>query len=214
MASYLRTYGFDEVIEIYDTDATRTRLLSVLGNELRQIVDEESLVFIYFAGHGQTETLPGGAKRGYLIPSDAAANDVFATAISMETVRDLSNRLTAKHVLYAIDACYSGLALTRGLSIPRTSRDYLRKVTSLRAVQILTAGSEGEQAIEIGGQGLFTTYLLRAMEGEADLDDDGAVTAQEIGAYVRPQVSAASGHRQTPQFGTIEGSGDVVFLRR
>ena len=130
----------------------------------------------------------------------------------MDTVRDLSNRMTAKHVLYAIDACYSGLALTRGISIPKKTSGYLAKVTKMRAVQILAAGSEGEQAVEIGGQGLFTTYLLRALQGEADLDGDGAVTAREIGAYVRPQVTVASDARQTPQFGTIEGSGEVVFL--
>ena len=211
MAGYLRDAGFDPVIEIYDGEATRHRLLQVLGNELGQYVDANSMAFIYFAGHGDTETLPGGGKRGYLIPADADT-DAFATGISMETVRDLSNRMTAKHVLYAIDACYSGLALTRGISMPRTTNGYLRKVTKLRAVQILAAGSEGEQAIEIGGQGLFTTYLLRGMSGEADLDGDGAVTAREIAAYVRPQVTVASDARQTPQFGTIEGSGEVVFL--
>ena len=69
-------------------------------------------------------------------------------------------------------------------------------------------------AVEVGGQGLFTTYLLRALSGEADYDGDGAVTATEIGAFVKPQVTTASGNRQTPQFGTMEGSGEVVFLIR
>jgi hypothetical protein len=211
MAEYLRSSGFDQVIEIYDGEATRQRLLQVLGNELGEHVDPDSLALIYFAGHGQTETLPGGSKRGYLIPVDAD-DDVFASGISMETVRDLSNRMTAKHVLYAIDACYSGLALTRGIAIPQKTSGYLSKVTQMRAVQILAAGSEGEQAVEVGGQGLFTTYLLRALQGEADLDGDGAVTAREIANYVRPQVTVASDARQTPQFGTIEGAGEVVFL--
>jgi hypothetical protein len=213
VAQYLKGSGFDHVIEIYDGDATRQRLLQVLGNELGDYVGPDSMVFIYFAGHGDTETLPGGSKRGYLIPADAD-DDVFSTGISMDTVRDLSNRMTAKHVLYAIDACYSGLSLTRGISVPRKTSGYLQKVTQMRAVQILAAGSEGEPSIEVEGQGLFTTYLLRGIDGEADLDGDGAVTAREIGAYLRPQVTEASGARQTPQFGTIEGSGEVVFLKR
>ena len=212
MATFLRGEGFDPVFEIYDDDASRQRLLKLLGNELPAAVDSESLALIYFAGHGETETLPGGAKRGYLIPSDTDANDVFSTGISMETVRHLSKRMTAKHVLYAIDACYSGLALSRGIAVHSQGDDYLRKLTSLPAVQILTAGSEGEQAVEIGGQGLFTTYLLRGLQGEADLDGDGAVTATEVGAFLKPQVTRASGSRQTPQFGTIDGTGDVVFL--
>jgi hypothetical protein len=214
VADFLRKEGFDEVIEVYDGDATRRRMLRVLGTELPQIADENTLAMIYFAGHGQTETLPGGGKRGYLIPVDAETEDVFSTAISMDTVRDLSKRTPAKHVYYAIDACYSGLALTRGITRAGGGPPniYLQKITSVPAVQIITAGADGEQAIEIGGQGIFTTYLLRAMGGEADFNHDGAVTASEIGAFVKPQVTTASRNQQTPQFGTMEGSGEVVFL--
>lgn len=212
MADHLRASGFDEVVELYDKQATRRGLLTVLGNELSSRVDQDSLAFIFFAGHGQTETLPGGAKRGYLVPVDADVDDVFSTAISMDTIRDLSNRMTAKHVVYAIDACYSGLALTRGIAMNQNTPGYLMKITSKPAVQIMTAGSEGEQAIEVGGQGVFTTYLLRALSGEADLDGDGAVTASEMGTWVKPQVSNASQARQNPQFGTIDGAGDAVFV--
>jgi hypothetical protein len=216
MAKFLRDQGWDEVIEVYDGDATRRRMLRILGTELPRMADENTLAMIYFAGHGQTETLPGGGKRGYLIPVDGDTDDVFSTAISMDTVRDLSKRTPAKHVYYAIDACYSGLALTRGISRPGSGPPdvYLRKITSVPAVQIITAGADGEQAIEVGGQGLFTTYLLRAIQGEADFNHDGAVTASEVGAYVKPQVTNASRNRQTPQFGSMEGSGEIVFMLR
>jgi hypothetical protein len=214
MAEYLRREGWDEVIEVYDGDATRRRMLKMLGTELPRMTDENTLAMIYFAGHGQTETLPTGGKRGYLIPVDGDTEDVFSTAISMDTVRDLSKRTPAKHVYYAIDACYSGLALTRGIPTAGPPDLYLQKVTSRPAVQVITAGGEGEQALEVGGQGLFTTYLLRAMSGEADANNDGAVTASEIGAYVKPQVTNASRSQQTPQFGTMEGTGEVVFLVR
>ena len=80
---------------------------------------------------------------------------------------------------------------------------------------MVAAGGEGEEAIEVGGRGLFTTKLLEALAGEADFDSDGFLTASEIGTYVKPEVSAASRQRQTPQFGTLQGSGEVVFdLRR
>ncbi len=216
MARFLRDQGWDEVIEVYDGNATRRRMLKVLGTELPSIADRDTLAMIYFAGHGQTETLPNGGKRGYLIPVDADTDDVFSTAISMDTVRDLSKRTAAKHVYYAIDACYSGLALTRGITRPGNAPPnvYLRKITKIPAVQIITAGADGEQAIEVGGQGLFTTYLLRALQGEADFNQDGAVTASEIGAYVKPQVTTASRNQQTPQFGTMEGGGEIVFMPR
>jgi len=204
-------FGFDEVIEVYDEQATRQNLLTLLGDELARKTDSGSLAIIYFAGHGQTETLPNGQKRGYIIPVDGDTTQLYATAISMDKLRDLSNRLPARQVYYAMDSCYSGLGFVRGISMVPKATGYVRKVTSMRSVQMITAGHDGEQAIEVGGQGLFTTYFLRALGGEADFDSDGYVTASEIGTFVRPQVSTASNLRQTPQFGTLEGQGEVVF---
>ncbi len=81
----------------------------------------------------------------------------------------------------------------------------------MRAVQIITAGGKGEQVQEREGHGLFTTYFLKALEGEGDLDKDGVVTGTELGAYLRPKVSEASGHKQTPLYGRLEGEGEILF---
>jgi len=211
VAAALRKMGFDDVIEIYDRQASRQRILRLLGTDLATKTGADDLAVIFFAGHGQTETLPGGEKRGYIIPVDAEREDVFSTAISMEQLRDLSSRLPAKHIYYAMDSCYSGLGFVRSAPRPANTGAYLQKMLSMRAVQMITAGLAGEEATERGGRGLFTAYFLRALEGEADSDGDGVVTASEIGTFVRPQVTAASGSRQTPQYGTIDGSGEVLF---
>ena len=130
----------------------------------------------------------------------------------MTTLRDLSNRLPAKHVYFAMDSCYSGLGFVRGLTSAPKDDGYIRKVTSWRAVQMITAGQEGEVAIERGGRGVFTSFLLKALDGAADFNGDGFVTASEIGAYVPSQVTAATSNRQTPKYGTLEGNGEVVFV--
>jgi len=207
----LREMGFDEVIELYNEEATRTRILTLLGQDLAEKTDTESLALIYFAGHGQTETLASGEKRGYIVPFDGDQERVFATGISMDTLRDLSSRLPSKQVYYAMDSCYSGLGLTRGIARKGSGNDYVRKITSMRAVQMITAGAENEQVSERGGKGLFTTYFLRGLRGEADFDGDGYVTASEIGTYVKPHVTSASKSRQTPHFGSLEGAGEVAF---
>ncbi len=214
VAQTLRELGFDEILELYDATATRAGILNLLGARLERIAKANDLVVIFFAGHGHTETLPGGEKRGYIIPADADTESVFSTGISMEKLRDLSNRIEAKHVYYAMDSCYSGLGFTRGISIFDKSEGYVDKLTSLRAVQMVTAGMEGEEAIEIGGEGIFTTEFIKAIRGRADGDGDGFVTASEIGAFVRPKVTRDSDTRQTPQFGTIEGTGEIVFELR
>jgi hypothetical protein len=210
VAETLRARDF-EVVEIYDGEATRSRILALLGEELPQRLEAETLVVIFFAGHGHTETLPNGEKRGYIIPVDGAPRRVYSTSISMRQIRDLSNRLPAKHVYYAMDSCYSGLGFTRGISILPTADRFYDKVTSKRVVQMITAGQEGEQAIERGGRGIFTSYLIEALSGDADYNGDGFVSASEIGAFVPSAVTQATDGRQTPRFGTLEGSGEVVF---
>lgn len=204
--------GFDEITTILDKEATQRNILTVLGYELSQKVDRNDRVVIYFAGHGQTEDLPTGDKKGYIIPVDADTSNYFATAISMEQIRDLSNRIPARHILYVMDSCYSGLGLSRSHGVSPNISGYLRKVASMRAVQIITAGGKGEQAQEKEGHGLFTRYFLRAIDGEADINNDGVVTGTELGAYLRPQVSNASRNAQTPLFGRLEGEGEVLFF--
>jgi hypothetical protein len=212
VAEKLREIGFDEVIEILDKEATRERILTVLGSELPKSVGPEDRVLIFFAGHGQTESLPDGREQGYIIPVDGDITNYFTTAISMQQVRDISERIPAKHILYVMDACYSGQGFTRALGVDPATDGYIQKITSLRSVQMITAGGKQEQVAEQEGHGIFTQYFLRGLGGEADRDNDGVVTASELGAYLMPQVSRASDNLQTPQYGRLDGEGEVVFV--
>ena len=64
---------------------------------------------------------------------------------------------------------------------------------------------------EENGHGIFTRHLLFALGGKADLDNDGFITASEIGSYIRPIVSRKTKNTQTPKFGWISGEGDFIF---
>ncbi|MDP3920878.1 MAG: caspase family protein [Candidatus Omnitrophota bacterium] len=208
----LEAIGFDEVIEVLDKDATRTRILTLLASELPKKVGAEDRVVLFFAGHGQTETLTDGKEQGYIIPVDGDITNYFTTAISMDQIRALSRRIPAKHMLYMMDACYSGLGFTRAAGIDPGINGYIQKITGMRSIQMITAGGKGEQVMEREGHGVFTEYLLRGLDGEADRDNDNVVTASELGAFLKPQVSRASNNLQTPQFGRLDGEGDVVFV--
>lgn len=206
MAEVLRALGFDEVFELYDAEATRSRILELVGQKLRRETTEEDLAFVFFAGHGATEQLPSGEKRGYLLPTEGSTEDPYVSGISMETVRDLSNRLAAKHVYYAVDACYSGGLVTAGAQSEAT-----RGLEKNRSVQVLTAGLDGQQAIESDGRGVFTTHLLQALRGEANVNGDEFVTASEIGWFVADQVGKTTEGRQTPAYGRLGGTGEILF---
>jgi tetratricopeptide (TPR) repeat protein len=208
----LQGTGFEQITIIFDKEATQRRILTELFHELPRKVERNDRVLFYFAGHGQTEDLPNGGKRGYIIPVDADTSNYSSSAISMEQVRSLSSRIRAKHILYVMDSCYSGLGLSRSYGVSTSTSGYLRKVASMRVIQIVTAGGKGEQVQEKEGHGLFTTYFLRALEGDADINKDGVVTGTELGAYLRPRVSDASQQAQTPLYGRLEGEGEFLFF--
>jgi len=123
----LQKTGFDDITIIVDKGATQRRILSELFYKLPGKVDRNDRVLFYFAGHGQTEDLPGGGKKGYIIPVDAETGSYASTAVSMEQIRGLSSRIVAKHIFYVMDCCYSGLGLNRSAGVWPGTSDYLRK---------------------------------------------------------------------------------------
>ncbi|CAB1057495.1 hypothetical protein D1BOALGB6SA_2248 [Olavius sp. associated proteobacterium Delta 1] len=210
MGVLLETQGF-QIHLLTDEQATLRNIhaeLQTIGNA----VDSNSRVVFYFAGHGQTEDLPGGRERGYIVPVDAAEYDWQRTMLPMDQLNRSIKLFKAKHILMAFDSCYSGLGLTRSIKgHPQQNSAYIQKMMRSRSIQILTAGSRSEQAIEAAGHGLFTDHLLAALAGAADINDDGYITATEIYATLRPSITRKSYSRQTPQFGYIEGNGDIIF---
>jgi peptidoglycan/xylan/chitin deacetylase (PgdA/CDA1 family)/Tfp pilus assembly protein PilF len=205
----------DHIITLYDKEATSEKIAEVLGYQLAdpKVVKENDRVFVFYAGHGATRELPNGKSLGYIIPVDAEATKFQTRAISMTQLNDFSSMIPAKHIYFVMDSCYSGLALTRaGVSVGQ-SINYINQITGRKARQILTAGGADQQVSDggPGGHSIFTWTFLQALEGLADTDNNGYVTASELGTYVAPVVSSYS--EQTPAFGNMLGSegGDFVF---
>ena len=202
------------VFLLLNKEATRQNILSLLGDKLAnpEMVKREDRVFVFFAGHGATRKLPSGRDLGYIIPVDADLSSYQGQAISMTNFQDVAEAIPAKHLLFVMDSCYSGLALTRGGGLPR-SANYLQEIARRISRQMFTAGGADEQVADNGpnGHSVFTWTLLQALDGRADLNGDGFITATELAAYVAPAVSSLS--RQTPVFGNLVGSegGDFIF---
>jgi caspase domain-containing protein len=206
----VKEIGFNEVIMLLDGDATQQRILRTLGDELYAQTEDDDRVFIFYAGHGQTQDLPANRKDGYIIPVDGDLQNYYSTAISMQQLQGLADRLRAKHIFYAMDACFSGLLLQNFRGVTRN--DSPMKLTISPARQVLTAGAEGEKVVETGGHGLFTKSLLSGLTGNADLNKDGYITATELSQHITAQVLAESRNSQNPLFGRLgDGQGEFVF---
>ncbi len=206
----LLAQGFsrERIVTLIDGQATKAAIERVLGDQLRGRMGPDDRLLVFFAGHGKTDKLRSGDDEGYLIPVDGDPAQLFSTAIGMDALRKISDRLPAKHVLYIVDACYSGYAIyNRAIS-----DELLEEMVRKPAVQILTAGRQGDEAQERGGHGVFTEVFLRGVQGEA-FSGKHWLSLEELGVWVKGRVYAESGKRQLPQFGSMHGEGQFVFLK-
>jgi len=211
-------FGFkpENVTTLTDGEATRANILRTLNGMARKGADgklkRDDRVFVFFAGHGSTRKLPSGRDVGYIIPVDAGTDDLQTDAIAMPQLQELGEALPAKHAFFVIDACYSGLGLTRG-GAPGGSANFVRDNARRLGRQMMTAGGADQQVADDGpgGHSVFTWTLLQALSGKADLNGDGLITATELAAYVAPAVSSIA--HQTPAFGSLPGSegGEFIF---
>lgn len=208
----VQKFGFApaRVITLANEQATRAGILAAFHDRLAHDgVQPNDRLFVFFAGHGATRKLSSGRELGYIIPYDSDPEQFATDAIPMTDIQNIAESLSAKHELFVMDACYSGLGLTRGQS----SSSFLRDNAKRLGRQMLTAGGADQMVSDGGpnGHSVFTWTLLQGLGGKADLNGDGLITATELAAYVAPAVSSVSS--QTPAFGSLPGSegGDFVF---
>jgi len=200
-----------------DEEATLVNIKKALGDDLRKKVSENDRVLVFWAGHGQTDELPGGGKMGYLIPVKGSKTDYYSTCLSMTEIKNLAKLIPAKHMLFLVDACYSGLAAIESYGMSAETEGYLEKITRSMGRQIITAGGEGEEVVEnsLWGHSAFTHQLLEGLTNQvADEDNDGVITATELASYLKPRVTKLSDYRQTPHFSYLSGDGEFVFITK
>ena len=159
VAEALPALGFpkENIRLLLDGNATKARIERVLDREFPKMGPDDRLL-VFFAGHGETLRIKGG-EEGFLLPFDADPEALASTAISMDEVKKIGLRAKAKHVLFVMDACFSGFAATREAPRPATD-EYITAALREPVIQVITAGRKGERAIEDAGHGLFTRRFL------------------------------------------------------
>jgi hypothetical protein len=73
---------------------------------------DDARLLIYFAGHGYTSKV-FESTLGWIIPSDTphpetSSAEFAVTAFSMRRIQEFSEFITAKHVMWVFDSCFSG----------------------------------------------------------------------------------------------------------
>ena len=170
----------------------------------------KSDVYIFFAGHGLASQ---DGERMFLLPYDGRPRLLEDTAVSRERLFTDIAAANPRSVTVFLDTCYSGT--TRGpdmliASRPIAIRAKEQAVPKGFTVMTAAAGDQTAKPLEEAKHGMFSYFLMKGMEGDADVNQDNQITAGELHAYVQQNVIQQSSGSQTPE---LQGDADRVLVR-
>jgi TPR repeat protein len=194
-----------------DTKASRTNLLLAMRSWMRTEVNGKSDVYIFFAGHGLASA--DGSKT-YLLPEDGERDLLDETSILRDDL--IASAKGAKTITLFLDTCYSGgtrtneilLADARPIAIVPDMKALPSNVTVLAAA----SGSQLSSTYEAAQQGLFSYWLMKGLEGDADTNKDKKITTGELHEYVARQVGPMAQRRNRQQDPQLMGDSMRVLV--
>lgn len=207
MATLLHdSFGFT-VSTILNQEATRARIGDDITNRVATVAGPDDLVVIFFAGHGETVSLPTGGKRGFIVPVDAKPRRP-ADLIAVDDVVSWLDFLPSRHVLLIFDSCFSGMLTVRAPALQPGTDVFAR-----RARLAITAGGADQTVVDGGwnNHSVFTGLLIQALRNNDAPRPDGLTTATSLFSFLEAVVPNYA--KQTPALGMLPGSegGDVVL---
>ena len=203
-----------------DPQATNANIKDALFNWLGQSL-EEDIVTIYFAGHGSAQS-PDHPDNLFLLPYDCKYDNISTTGFPMWDIETALKRyIKAKKVVVIADACHSG-GVGHSFDIARRSNRGIKVNPISTGIQDLSKIGDGVCVISAsdekqfsqeskdwgGGHGVFTYFLLKGLNGDADYNKDISVSLGEITSYLSQEVRRATKNVQSP---TIAGRYDPAL---
>lgn len=204
-----------KIMVLTGNKAKRNDILQATRNWLAaEVNDNRTDVFVFYSGHGLAS--PDGKKR-YLLPVDAKTDLLEDTAISQEQLVKIINAQHPRSVTLITDSCYSGVSRT-GKSLLASARPIAiySEAEALPANTTVMSSSSGNQVSVSSpdlGHGLFSYFVMKGLEGDADQNGDRRITAQELYAYVAERVSKEAIRRGAQQTPTLAGTSTRLLTQ-
>ena len=215
--------GLSENNVISLRDVTRADMEAVFGNDRtpkgklwQWVRPHKSDVFVFYSGHGVPGMKDG---REYLWPVDGNLNTPEIFGYPLGLLYKNLEQIEARSVTVFIDACFSGESahgtLIQGASGVRVTPKKAAEAT----FTVVTATSQGQVASwdDESRHGLFTKYLLEALNGAADEkpygNGDGRITLNKIKNYLDGEMTYAARRRYgREQQASVFGEPESVIV--
>jgi len=188
---------------LVDADAEEVEIIKAFKTWLPSRVRSTTDVYVFYSGHG----LPTQDGQGlYLLPLRADRDFISRTAIQFQEINADLQAAKPKSVTIFMDACYSGqtrsgetlIANARPVALKAEKKlfpDSFTVISASQADQIASSSPDLKH-------GIFSYYLMKGMEGDADANRDGKITLGEMQAYLVENVGRQAGmmsRKQEPQ---------------
>lgn len=197
-----------------------TTILNQPSHRVRQRIQafftdrkRDDLLLLYFSGHG----IKDQDGRLYFATRDTNKKLLQATSVESAFVADVMRQSYSRRQVLLLDCCYSG-AFLRGArpkgheNIGAIERFSGRGRVVLTASDAMQYSFEGEDVSGVGIPSVFTRILVEGLEtGNADLDDDGLISVDELYDYVHDRLTDQNPH-QTPMK-SAEVAGKIIIAR-
>lgn len=169
-----------EIVLLLNDKATYSNIKTALSTVYKKSTDNDFIIF-YFSGHGGV---------GSFAPYDSSQK------LFHSELKSFFKQTDAKFRLVVADACFSG---SIGTSSNQTSISNVQELYDSRLAVIMSS-KPNQASIEMDRlkQGVFSYYLIKGMQGNADLNKDKYVTAKELFIYTKKEVSSHTSNKQIP----------------
>ena len=201
---------------LLDADADQVDVYKALRNWLPAKVNKgKTDVFVFYSGHG----LPAeDGKSLYMLPHGADKDFIDKTAISQQEINTMLQAAQAKSITLFLDSCYSGQSRTGETLLASARPIALKAQTSAFppdfTVMTATAPEQMSWSSPELKHGIFSYYLMKGMEGDADLNKDGVITMQEMQNYLTDNVARQAQRNGRTQLPQLQGDGMRVLVAK
>ena len=172
-------------------------------------------LIIFFAGHGLAS--PDG-KDLYLLSQDSDPDLLSRTALSRSELFEAILKYDPKSVTMFFDTCFSGI-----------SRDEKTLLASARPVRVVAdetveslpknftifSASQLDQissGIKDAQHGIFSYFLMKGLEGNADINKDNKITNGELLSYMDDKISIQASTLGREQNPSLTGDPNKVLV--
>ena len=219
-----RAFGIESknIKTLIDDKADFISSKKALFKWLRQKINKnQTEVFIFYSGHGLASL---NDEELFLLTNDSDGDFIEDTALSRTSIIERIASFKPKTVTMFIDACYSGetrdanddellIASARPVRKLEDESNLPDNFNMFSASQISQASSSTKKETGVKN-GIFSYYLMKGLEGSADLNKDRKITNGELYNYLStnvPKIARSLHNRDQVPF--FKGDSDLILTR-